>query len=71
MGRSASEVLTGRGHGLPATVSVNTFTSNTAAANLFIPIGVSFATQALGDAPGPIQIGLSIALAALLSMTAR
>ncbi len=51
-----------------ATVLVSTFMSNTAAANLFIPIGVSFATQALGAGPGPIQMALSIALAASLSM---
>jgi len=52
-----------------ATVIVSTFMSNTAAANLLIPIGVSFATQVLaGGGTGPFQIGLSIALAASLSM---
>ncbi len=50
------------------TVLVSTFMLNTAAANLFIPIGVSFGTQALGAGPGPIQVALSIALAASLSM---
>jgi sodium-dependent dicarboxylate transporter 2/3/5 len=52
-----------------ATVLVSTFMSNTAAANLLIPIGVSFAAGRLATGgPGPIQVGLSIALAASLSM---
>ncbi|HKL88804.1 MAG TPA: DASS family sodium-coupled anion symporter [Salinibacter sp.] len=52
-----------------ATVLVSTFMSNTAAANLLIPIGVSFALGATATGGyGPIQIGLSIALAASLSM---
>ena len=52
-----------------ATVVVSTFMSNTAAANLLIPIGVSFAAQLVpGGGPGPFQIGCSIALAASLSM---
>jgi sodium-dependent dicarboxylate transporter 2/3/5 len=52
-----------------ATVLVSTFMSNTAAANLLIPIGVSLVLGAAGSSgPGPIQIGLSIALAASLSM---
>jgi sodium-dependent dicarboxylate transporter 2/3/5 len=52
-----------------ATVVLSTFMSNTAAANLLIPIGVSFAMQVLsGGGAGPFQIGLSIALAASLSM---
>jgi sodium-dependent dicarboxylate transporter 2/3/5 len=51
-----------------ATVLVSTFMSNTAAANLLIPIGVSFAARTMGAGPGPIQTGLSIALAASLSM---
>jgi sodium-dependent dicarboxylate transporter 2/3/5 len=52
-----------------ATVLVSTFMSNTAAANLLIPIGVSFAAGLLATGgPGPIQVGLSIALAASLSM---
>jgi len=52
-----------------ATVVTSTFMSNTAAANLLIPIGVSFAAPALAaGGPGPIRVGLSIALAASLSM---
>ncbi len=52
-----------------ATVFTSTFMSNTAAANLLIPIGVSFASpMAAGSGGGPIQIALSIALAASLSM---
>lgn len=47
----------------------STFVSNPAAATLLIPIGVSFATPALSaGGVGPIRIGLSIALAASLSM---
>jgi sodium-dependent dicarboxylate transporter 2/3/5 len=51
-----------------ATVLTSTFMSNTAAANLLIPIGVSFAAPMAAAGSGPIQIGLSIALAASLSM---
>jgi sodium-dependent dicarboxylate transporter 2/3/5 len=52
-----------------ATVVTSTFMSNTAAANLLIPVGVSFAASALsGGGPGPIRVGVSIALAASLSM---
>jgi sodium-dependent dicarboxylate transporter 2/3/5 len=51
------------------TLAVGTFMSNTAAANLFLPIGISSA--ALPGVDGslhPIQIAMSIALAASLSM---
>ena len=51
------------------TVLVSTFMSNTAAANLLIPIGVSFALRTTAaSGPDPVQLGLSIALAASLSM---
>ena len=52
-----------------ATLVVGTFMSNTAAANLFLPIGLSSA--AIFDAQGglyPIQVAMSIALAASMSM---
>ena len=52
-----------------ATLVVGTFMSNTAAANLFLPIGLSSA--AIFDAQGglyPIQVAISIALAASMSM---
>lgn len=51
-----------------STMVVGTFMSNTAAANLFLPIGVSSA--ALGGPNGlhPIQAAMSIALAASMSM---
>jgi sodium-dependent dicarboxylate transporter 2/3/5 len=52
-----------------ATVVFSTFISNTAAANLLLPIGISFAIQHLGaDSPGPVQLAVSIALAASLAM---
>lgn len=52
-----------------ATVFVGTFMSNTAAANLFLPIGIS--SSMLPGANGglhPIQIAMSIAMAASMSM---
>ncbi len=51
------------------TLLVGTFMSNTAAANLFLPIGISSAI-ALGPDGGlhPVQIAMSIALAASMSM---
>lgn len=52
-----------------ATWVVGTFMSNTAAANLFLPIGLSSA--AISGAEGslyPIQVAMSIALAASMSM---
>ncbi|MFP4096831.1 MAG: SLC13 family permease [Cyclobacteriaceae bacterium] len=53
-----------------ATVLFSTFISNTAAANLLLPIGISFALQnfELGG-PGPVQLAISIALAASLAMS--
>lgn len=52
-----------------ATLVVGTFMSNTAAANLFLPIGVSFAALAGSDGGlHPIQAAMSIALAASMSM---
>jgi sodium-dependent dicarboxylate transporter 2/3/5 len=51
------------------TVVIGTFMSNTAAANLFLPIGLSSASLALPHGGlHPIQIGMSIALAASMSM---
>lgn len=51
------------------TLLLSTFMSNTAAANLLLPIGISFAA-ATGAAAGPgaVQLGFSIALAASVSM---
>jgi len=49
-----------------ATLLLSTFMSNTAAANLLLPIGVSFAVALPG--PGAIVIGVCIALAASVSM---
>ncbi len=49
-----------------ATLALSTFMSNTAAANLLLPIGVSFAVALPG--PGAIVIGVCIALAASVSM---
>lgn len=55
------------------TIFVGTFMSNTAAANLFLPIGISSAmisTTAASEGGGlhPIQAAISIALAASMSM---
>jgi sodium-dependent dicarboxylate transporter 2/3/5 len=51
------------------TVVVGTFMSNTAAANLFLPIGFGSAAMAAGgDALHPVQVAMSIALAASMSM---
>lgn len=51
------------------TVLIGTFMSNTAAANLFLPIGLSSATLAASDGGlHPIQIAMSVALAASMSM---
>src|SRR5690606_1797295 len=52
-----------------ATFMVGTFMSNTAAANLFLPIGIS--STALAAPEGglhPVQVAMSIALAASMSM---
>jgi sodium-dependent dicarboxylate transporter 2/3/5 len=52
-----------------ATLGVGTFMSNTAAANLFLPIGISSAALAgPGGGLHPIQVAMSIALAASMSM---
>jgi sodium-dependent dicarboxylate transporter 2/3/5 len=52
-----------------ATLLLSTFMSNTAAANLLLPIGISFAAATSTAAgPGAIQLGISIALAASVSM---
>lgn len=51
-----------------ATLLFSTFISNTAAANLLLPIGISFALQNTGGI-GPIQLTMSIALAASLAMS--
>jgi len=52
-----------------ATMFVGTFMSNTAAANLFLPVGLSAAATS-GASAGlhPIQVAISIALVASLSM---
>jgi sodium-dependent dicarboxylate transporter 2/3/5 len=49
------------------TVLFGTFMSNTAAANLILPIGISSASVA-GGAPLAVQVAISIALAASMSM---
>ncbi|GAB1489949.1 DASS family sodium-coupled anion symporter [Opitutaceae bacterium] len=52
-----------------ATMAVGTFMSNTAAANLFLPIGISAATAtSAGTQIDPIHMAICIALAASLSM---
>jgi len=50
------------------TMAVGTFMSNTAAANLFLPIGISAASLAGTNGLHPIQAAMSIALAASMSM---
>jgi len=50
------------------TMLVGTFMSNTAAANLFLPIGISSATLAGSNGLHPVQAAMSIALAASMSM---
>ncbi len=53
-----------------ATILFSTFISNTAAANLLLPIGISFALQNMDTASAsPLQVGISIALAASLAMS--
>ncbi|MDF9800145.1 sodium-dependent dicarboxylate transporter 2/3/5 [Catalinimonas alkaloidigena] len=52
-----------------ATILFSTFISNTAAANLLLPIGISFALQNTEiGMPGPVQLAVSIALSASLAM---
>jgi sodium-dependent dicarboxylate transporter 2/3/5 len=48
-----------------ATLLFSTFMSNTAAANLLLPIGVSFATT---QGAAVLPVGISIALAASIAM---
>lgn len=57
LGFSAGVWPASQGHGLPATVPTSIFLPNTVAANLFIPIGVFFATQTLGTALDPFKVG--------------
>ena len=52
-----------------ATIGLSTFMSNTAAANLLLPIGIASATVAGGGGLPATQAALSIALAASLSMS--
>lgn len=52
-----------------ATVVLSTFMSNTATANLLLPIGVSLAVASIGsESPNPYQVGIGIALAASTAM---
>lgn len=53
---------------LVLTVLLSTFMSNTAAANLLLPIGISFAISAANLGLTPIHAGLSIAMASSLAM---
>ena len=53
---------------LVLTVLMSTFMSNTAAANLLLPIGISFAISAASASLGPVHTGVSIAMAASLAM---
>jgi len=53
---------------LVLTVLLSTFMSNTAAANLLLPIGISFAVSAVHSGLAPIHAGLAIALASSLAM---
>lgn len=50
------------------TITVSTFMSNTAAANLLLPIGVSVAFACQGSGVGMLQITMGIALASSLDM---
>jgi sodium-dependent dicarboxylate transporter 2/3/5 len=53
-----------------ATILFSTFISNTAAANLLLPIGIAFAAGTTDpDSPGAIVLAASIALAASLAMS--
>lgn len=53
-----------------ATIGIATFMSNTAAANLLLPIGISAATAAgASGSPSAVQAALCIAMAASLSMS--
>lgn len=50
------------------TLLFSTFISNTAAANLILPIGISYSLEHMTSANGSILVGMSIALAASLAM---
>lgn len=51
-----------------ATILLSTFMSNTAAANLILPVGISFAFSA-ANSPDAIQLAFAIALCASLAMS--
>ena len=51
-----------------ATIVLSTFMSNTAASNLLIPLGISFATG-LGDHYLALEVGVGVALAASMAMS--
>jgi sodium-dependent dicarboxylate transporter 2/3/5 len=52
-----------------ATLLISTFMSNTAAANLILPVGISFAASVgAANALDPVQMGVSIALVASMAM---
>ncbi len=51
-----------------ATILLSTFMSNTAASNLLIPLGISFAA-ALGSERLSLEIGIGVALAASMAMS--
>lgn len=51
-----------------ATLIIGTFMSNTAAANLFLPLGISSATAVAGGGLHPVQMALSIAMVASMTM---
>jgi sodium-dependent dicarboxylate transporter 2/3/5 len=51
-----------------ATLVVGTFMSNTAAANLFLPLGISSAATVTSGGLHPVQIALSIAMVASMTM---
>lgn len=51
-----------------ATLTLGTFMSNTAAANLFLPIGISSASVVSGSGLHPVQVALSIAMVASMTM---
>ena len=53
---------------LVLTIVMSTFMSNTAAANLLLPIGISFAVSASALGLSPIHAGVAIAMAASLAM---
>lgn len=54
---------------VPATLVVGSFMSNSAVANLFLPIGISLSAAAPGAAGvHPVRMAMSIAMAASLSM---